>query len=63
MEFMQQTLESPALVKRLEAELPDVEEKHLLHLEMMVMEQVADWEIDIGKVEQSTGRCYIPRSG
>ena len=26
-----------------------IEEKHLIYLELMIMEQVADWEIGTGK--------------
>jgi hypothetical protein len=43
-------------MKRVLADLTE-EEKNLVHLELMIMEQVADWELDIGKVEgSSTGR-------
>ena len=66
--YLPQSLESPDLMKRLVADLT-TEEKHLVHLELMIMEQgsidhscimfrsvttflqVADWELDIGKVE------------
>ena len=27
------------------------EERNLIDLELMIMEQVADWELDVGKVE------------
>lgn len=53
MEFMEQSLESPDLMRRLVEDLT-LEEKHLVHLELMIMEQVADWELDIGKVEASS---------
>lgn len=50
MEFMQQTLDCPDLMARVVNDLT-TEEKHLVHLELMIMEQVADWELDSGKVD------------
>jgi len=50
MRFMQQTLESPDLKNKI-CNVMKLEEKHLVDLELMIMEQVADWELDIGKVE------------
>lgn len=49
MRFMQQTLDSPDLMARVCAPLKK-EEKNLVELELMIMEQVADWEIGEGKV-------------
>ena len=31
-------------------------ERNLIDLELMIMEQVADWELDIGKVEAESSR-------
>ncbi len=53
MEFIEQVLETPDLMTSLVTGLT-VEEKHLVHLELMIMEQVADWELDIGKVEANS---------
>jgi len=50
MRFMQQTLNSPDLKMRIGKPLK-LEEQNLIDLELMIMEQVADWELDIGKVE------------
>ena len=50
MKFMQQTVESPDLMARICQPLKK-EEKNLVELELMIMEQVADWELDTGKVE------------
>ena len=36
-----------------------VEEKHLIYLELMIMEQVEDWEIGVGKTEQESGNYLI----
>ena len=56
MEFMQQTLDNPDLMEKVTKTLT-VEEKHLVHLELMVMEQVADWELDVqGKGENGSGK-------
>jgi len=50
MRFMQQTMEAPDLRTKIGKPLRK-EEQHLIDLELMIMEQVADWEIDIGKTE------------
>jgi len=50
MRFMQQTLNSPDLKNRIGKPLRP-EERNLIDLELMIMEQVADWELDVGKVE------------
>jgi len=50
MRFMQQTLNSPDLKNRIAKPLTNLE-RNLIDLELMIMEQVADWELDIGKVE------------
>lgn len=51
MELMEQTIESPDLMAKLTEGLP-THEKHLIHLELMIMEQVQDWEYGIGRTEQ-----------
>jgi hypothetical protein len=33
-----------------------VEERNLVDLELMIMEQVADWELDVGKVEAESSK-------
>ena len=33
-----------------------VEERNLVDLELMIMEQVSDWELDIGKVEAESSK-------
>lgn len=50
MRFMQQTLNSPDLKAKI-CKPMKLQEQHLVDLELMIMEQVADWELDIGKVE------------
>merc|ERR1712128_296689 len=50
MRFMQQTLNSPDLKNRI-CKPMKLEEKHLVDLELMIMEQVQDWELEIGKTE------------
>eukprot|EP00090_Calanus_glacialis_P027047 TRINITY_DN4255_c0_g1_i1.p1 TRINITY_DN4255_c0_g1~~TRINITY_DN4255_c0_g1_i1.p1 ORF type:complete len:575 (-),score=153.79 TRINITY_DN4255_c0_g1_i1:116-1840(-) len=50
MRFMQQTLNSPDLKERICKPIK-LEERHLVDLELMIMEQVQDWELDIGKTE------------
>ena len=56
MDFMNQCLETPDLLERATQGIP-IEEKHLIYLELMIMEQVEDWEMDIGKVNQESGTC------
>ena len=34
------------------------EERNLIDLELMIMEQVADWELDVGKVEPESSRVF-----
>lgn len=51
---MEQVLEAPDLLKQLTDGIPK-EEKHLIHLELMIMEQVQDWEFGTGKVDQESG--------
>ena len=61
MEFMQQCLDKPDLMEKVVKPL-DLEEKHLVHLELMIMEQVADWELDSGKNEYGSRElCKIGR--
>jgi len=50
MRFMQQTLESPDLMNRVCGPLKK-EERSLVEMKLMVMEQVADWELETGKVQ------------
>jgi len=50
MRFLTQTLNSPDLKNRIGKPLRR-EERNLIDLELMIMEQVQDWELDIGKVE------------
>jgi len=50
MRFLTQTLNSPDLKNRIGKPLRK-EERNLIDLELMIMEQVQDWEMDIGKVE------------
>jgi len=50
MRFMMQTLNSPDLKNRISKPMR-LEERHLVDLELMIMEQVQDWELDCGKVE------------
>ncbi len=33
-----------------------LEERNLVDLELMIMEQVADWELDVGKVEAESSK-------
>ena len=47
MEFMEQTLDKPDLLAQVTQGLK-LQEKHLVYLELMIMEQVADWEIGTG---------------
>ena len=55
MDFMNQCLESPDLLDRATQGI-SIEEKHLIYLELMIMEQVEDWEMDVGKTEQESGK-------
>ena len=48
MRFMAQTLNSPDLKNRICRPLKK-EERNLVDLELMIMEQVQDWELDVGK--------------
>merc|ERR1712013_193803 len=50
MRFLQQTLNSPDLKNRITKPMK-LQERHLVDLELMIMEQVADWELDVGKAE------------
>merc|ERR1712209_385893 len=54
MEFMEQALDKPDLLAQVTQGLT-LEEKHLVYLELMIMEQVADWEIGTGRMEQESG--------
>ena len=57
MDFMNQCLESPDLLSKATSGIT-VEEKHLIYIELMIMEQVEDWEVGVGKTEQESGkRC------
>ena len=53
---MNQCLESPDLLSKATSGI-SVEEKHLIYLELMIMEQVEDWEVGVGKTEQESGKC------
>ena len=53
MDFMNQCLETPDLLERVTEGLC-LEEKHLIYLELMIMEQVEDWEQGIGKTNQES---------
>ena len=44
---MEQTLDKPDLLAQVTQGLK-LQEKHLVYLELMIMEQVADWEIGTG---------------
>lgn len=44
---MEQSLDKPDLLAQVTQGLK-LEEKHLVYLELMIMEQVADWEIGTG---------------
>ena len=54
---MNQCLESPDLLSKATNGIT-VEEKHLIYLELMIMEQVEDWEIGVGKTEQESGKYF-----
>ena len=58
MELMEQTIESPDLMAKLTEGLP-THEKHLIHLELMIMEQVQDWEYGVGRTEQPSRKSII----
>ena len=47
MEFMEQCLDKQDLLAQVGQGLR-IEEKHLIYLELMIMEQVADWEVGTG---------------
>ena len=51
---MEQALDKPDLLAQVTQGLK-LEEKHLVYLELMIMEQVADWEIGTGRMEQESG--------
>jgi len=51
---MEQTLDKPDLLAQVTQGLK-LQEKHLVYLELMIMEQVADWEIGTGRAEQDSG--------
>ena len=53
---MNQCLETPDLLERVTEGLC-IEEKHLIYLELMIMEQVEDWEMGIGKTNQESSEC------
>ena len=54
MDFMNQCLNNSELLEKATNGIT-VEEKHLIYLELMIMEQVEDWEIGVGKTEQESG--------
>ena len=54
MDFMNQCLENSDLLAKATSGI-SVEEKHLIYLELMIMEQVEDWEVGVGKTEQESG--------
>jgi len=54
MEFMEQCLDKQDLLAQVGQGLR-TEEKHLIYLELMIMEQVADWEVGTGRMEQESG--------
>ena len=49
MEFMEQCLDKQDLLAQVGQGLR-IEEKHLIYLELMIMEQVADWEVGTGNI-------------
>ncbi|QQP39220.1 Putative LOC101449370, partial [Caligus rogercresseyi] len=53
MEFMHEVFDHPNLLDKITQGLSK-EERHLVHLELLIMEQVEDWEIDIGKYDQES---------
>ncbi len=55
MEFMEQALDKPDLLEQVTEGLK-LEEKHLIYIELMIMEQVADWEIGTGRMEQESSK-------
>ena len=55
MDFINQCLESPDLLERATSGI-SIEEKHLIYVELMIMEQVEDWEMDVGKTNQESGK-------
>lgn len=38
-----------------------LQERHLLYVELMIMEQVADWEIGTGRTEQESSKSVVPQ--
>ena len=58
MDFMNQCLENPELLSKATHGL-SLEEKHLIYLELMIMEQVEDWEIGVGKTEQESCKYFF----
>ena len=58
MDFMNQCLETPDLLAKATEGLT-LEEKHLVYLELMIMEQVEDWEMGIGKTNQESSMAII----
>ena len=58
MDFMNQCLESPDLLSKATSGIT-VEEKHLIYIELMIMEQVEDWEVGVGKTEQESGKSCL----
>ena len=58
MDFMNQCLETPDLLVRVTEDLC-LEEKHLIYLELMIMEQVEDWEMGIGKTNAESSKNMI----
>ena len=55
---MNQCLESPDLLSKATSGIT-VEEKHLIYIELMIMEQVEDWEVGVGKTEQESGKSWF----
>jgi hypothetical protein len=51
MEFMEQCLDKQDLLAQVGQGLR-IEEEHLIYLELMIMEQVADWEVGTGRMEK-----------
>ena len=58
MDFMNQCLENSDLLAKATSGI-SVEEKHLIYLELMIMEQVEDWEVGVGKTEQESGNILV----
>ncbi len=54
---MEQALDKPDLLDQVTEGLI-LEEKHLVYIELMIMEQVADWEVGTGRMEQESSQSF-----